>query len=410
MQKGIVTARGYQNLISGHPWIMASDLENPGQFGSRPSLVQLGEHWFLHSPASAIRLRRFGPLEREWMFAEARAALGANVTSLTDPGVFKKIFGGWLTEHFARLFAFKKQLVVEHEEDLILRWIFSENDLIPGLTVDIFGDVAVAEINFAPIETFWFPMREALEQTLKPLGIRLIEGRDNQIRKKEGLEVIASEGTITPRWMKWNGFEVFVEPGGSQKTGMYLDQKFNHRAAALWAQKLQLQTSYDVFCFQGGFGLHLAKAGLQVTAVDQSAGALATAQKNAEKNNLGAQMKFVEADAFAWLKNLAPQSAELIVHDPPALGAGKDRIENAKRALAHMHVDALKALKPGGLLVTCTCSQAFTDDVLTKILREAGQQARRTLSILEKRGPSPDHPVLPNFPEGDYLHAWYVRV
>jgi 23S rRNA (cytosine1962-C5)-methyltransferase len=147
-----------------------------------------------------------------------------------------------------------------------------------------------------------------------------------------------------------------------------------------------------------------------VTAVDQSAGALAIATKNAERNGLSEKIKFVEADAFAWLKNLTPLSADLIVHDPPALGSGKDRIENAKRALAQMHVDALKSLKTGGLLVTCTCSQAFTDDVLTKILREAGQQARRTLNILEKRGPSPDHPVLPNFPEGDYLRAWFVRV
>jgi 23S rRNA (cytosine1962-C5)-methyltransferase len=407
MKKGIVTSRGYQILTAGHPWVMAADLENAAQFGSRPGLVQLGEHWFFHSPASAIRLRRFGPLEREWLFAEARGALGTQ-THITDPGVFKKIFGGFLSEHFARLLAVKKQLVGSEGEDLCLRWIFSENDLIPGLTVDIFGDVAIAEINTAPIETFWWPIKEALEQTLKPLSIKLIESRDNQIRKKEGLEVIASEDIPAPRWLKWNGFEIYVEPGGPQKTGMYLDQKFNHRAAAEWATRLGLQNALDVFCFQGGFSLHLASAGLKVTAVDQSAAALAIAAKNIERNKLS-NVEFVAADAFVWLKQLQPLSADMIVLDPPALTGAGGKAEASIRALTQMHIEALRALRPDGLLVTCTCSQAFTDDILTKVLREAGQQTRRTLSILEKRGPSPDHPVLPNFAEGDYLRAWYVR-
>jgi 23S rRNA (cytosine1962-C5)-methyltransferase len=406
MKKGIVTARGYQNLTSGHPWVKAADLENADQFGSRPSLVQLGEHWFFHSPASALRLRRFGPLTREWLFAEAKTVIGAQ-TSLTDPSAFKKIFGGWLAEHFGKLLADKRELVLEPNDDLCLRWIFSENDLIPGLTVDIFGDIAIAEINSAPLETFWYPIKEALENTLKPLGVKLVESRDNQIRKKEGLETIAAEKKHEPRWLKWNGFEILTEPGGPQKTGLYLDQKFNHRVAAEWAKRLNLQNAYDVFCFQGGFALHLAKVGLTVTGIDQSAAALKVAAQNSQRNNL--KVEWVEADAFNWLKHLTPNAADLIVLDPPSLVTAKNNMENSLRALTHLHADALKALRPGGLLVTCTCSQALTDDVLTKVLRESGQQTRRTLNILEKRGPSADHPVLPNFPEGDYLRAWYVR-
>lgn len=406
MKKGIVTARGYQNLISGHPWLKVSDLENPAQFGTRPSLVQLGEHWFFHSPASALRLRRFGPLQREWMFQEAKALLGTQ-TTLTDPGVFEKIFGQWLFEYFNSRLEEKRQLVLDEGEDLCLRWIFSENDLIPGLTVDIFGGIAVAEITSAPIETFWLPIRDALKKVLAPLHIELFESRQHEIRQREGLEIITSEVKPEPRWLKWNGFEILAEPGGSQKTGMYLDQKFNHRTAAQWAQRLKLKNAYDVFCFQGGFSLHLAQAGLKVAGIDQSAHALKMASHNSARNGLSIEWK--EADAFGWLKSLPAHSADMIVLDPPALTGTKGDTGSVLRGLTQLHVEALKALRHGGLLVTCTCSQALTDEVLTKVIREAGQQTRRSLHILEKRGPSPDHPILPNFPEGDYLRAWYVR-
>jgi 23S rRNA (cytosine1962-C5)-methyltransferase len=411
MKKGLVTTRGFKKLSSGHPWVLATDLEDPKFLPSRPSLVQFGEHWFFNSPTSQIRLRRFGPTTRNWMMDGAPAII-------TDPLQFAKHFGDYFVTHLKNLYLAKFRLLKKPEVPAF-RWVFSENDLIPGLTVDVLGRYLVAEITTAPIDHFWFSIRQLFERAMKELDIthEIVEIRDGSVRSKEGLEVIQTENPPAPFWLPWNGLDWWVAPASRQKTGFYLDQKLNHSAVREWASRLEKKSALDLFTFQGGFGLHLAAAGLSVLGVDQSEDALAFASKNAAQNKLE-NFKTLKADVFEWIRQGAisdggsagAEKYDVVILDPPSLVGVRENIDNAMRALIDLHSHAFDRLKWGGLLVSCTCSQAFTDEILTRVIRESAHSRRRQARILERRGPSPDHAPQPNFIEGDYLRCYIIQV
>ncbi len=417
MKKGLVSSRGFQKLTKGHPWVMAADIEDKKSLPSRSGLTFFGEHWFFHSPESQIRLRRFGPSSRNWKNP-------GSLVTVSDGRQFIELFGEWLQDHLQKTFLSKWHLTYIEGDDLALRWIFSENDLIPGLTLDVLGSVIVADITTAPIEHFWLSFRPQIEQAIKTLStnetlptaireqlksVRLIESRGNEIRRKEGLELIALEDSVSAQWLKWNGLQWQISAASEQKTGFYLDQKFNHSKAAEWARRLGAKTALDLFTFQGGFALHLAKAGVSTLALDQSSRALEVADLNRGKNEISSDLlKFEKADIFEWLK-AHNKKYDVIVLDPPALSKSKENLDKTVRALVGLHARAFELLNEGGLLVTCTCSQAITDEILMSVLREAAHQTRRTTHILERSGPSPDHAPLPGFEEGDYLKAWFVK-
>ncbi len=406
MKKGLVTTRGFKKLSSGHPWILASDLEDPKMLPSRPALVHFGEHWFFNSPTSQIRLRRFGPSTRNWLSEGSHAVI-------SDPLQFTKHFGDYFVNHLKNLYLSKFRFL-DKPAMPAFRWVFSENDLVPGLTLDILGECLVAEITTAPIEHFWFSIRGCIEKALSELGVQhtIVEVRDNPVRAKEGLDIIQTESAPAPFWLSWNDLEWWVAPASRQKTGFYLDQKLNHTAVREWAQRLEKKTALDLFTFQGGFGLHLAKAGLKVLGVDQSEDALAFARKNAEKNGLY-DFKTLKADVFDWIRqgdindagSAGAEKYDVVILDPPSLVGVRENIDTAMRALIDLHSHSLDRLNWGGLFVSCTCSQAFTEEVLTRVIREAAHSRRRQVRVLERRGPSPDHAPLPSFIEGDYLRC-----
>lgn len=392
---------------------MAQDIEDKTSLPERAGLTFFGEHWFFHSPSSQIRLRRFGPSSRNWKNpggqSEGGPKPGQSAPFINDSRQFKDLFQEWLADHLVKTYKRKASLTQEKS----FRWIFSENDLIPGLTLDIIGSSVIADITTAPIEQFWFCFKEIILSTLEKLErteLKLIEARHHEIRKKEGLDVIAIETPPPSEWMGWNGLEWWVSPGQEQKTGFYLDQKFNHLKTKDWAQRLEAKSALDLFTFQGGFALHLAKAGISTLAVDQSERTLATLEKNREHNSVAAELlKTEQADIFEWIKS-HDKKYDVVILDPPAVSKSKDNMEKTVRALTALHSRALELVNPGGLLVTCTCSQAITDEVLTSVVREAAHQTRRTVHILERSGPSPDHAPLPGFAEGDYLRAWFLGV
>ncbi len=397
--------------------MMANDIEDKKSLPSRSGLTFFGEHWFFHSPESQIRLRRFGPASRNWKNP-------GSIVTISDGRQLIEIFGEWLQDHLQSTFISKFHLTYIDGDDLALRWIFSENDLIPGLTIDVLGSAVVAEITTAPIEHFWLSLRPQIEKAIAALSTnetlppavreqlknaRIIESRTNEIRRKEGLELIALEDSVSSQWLKWNGLHWQISAASEQKTGFYLDQKFNHSKATEWARRIGAKTALDLFTFQGGFALHLAKSGVSTLALDQSSRALEVADLNRSKNEISAELlKFEKADIFEWLKT-HDKKYDVIVLDPPALSKSKDNLDKTIRALVGLHARALELINEGGLLVTCTCSQAITDDILLSVLREAAHQTRRTVHILERSGPSPDHAPMTGFEEGDYLKAWYVK-
>lgn len=417
MKKGVITKGAYKKLFEGHPWLNPTDVIDRKVIPKRPSAFQFAERWWFCSPESFLRLRRFGPPQEGWM-------RNPSFNILTNADQFQAYFGSWLLRHFTETLQKKiADLKLNlSDEDLCLRWIFSENDFFPGLIVDIFDRNIVAQINSAPIELFWLHIRTALITAYKQMTQKdgqIYELRNSPIRKKEGLEIIEFEQTkaenrdLPKQILRWNGLTWSMTPAGSQKTGAYFDQRENHTLTAAYAKKYNLQQAWDLCCYQGGFSLHLLKVGLNVQAVDQSADALARAKENCQLNNLpNENFATVSADVFDWLREQVAKksTADLIVLDPPSFVKSRHEIASALKGYAELNSLALQCLKPGGLLVSCVCAHHITKKMYLKTLQESAAQTtpKSKITILETQGPSADHQAALGFTEGNYLQAWYI--
>ncbi len=395
---------GFQKLKAGDLWLRTKDLNRDVRLPKVPCLFPLGEHWFFLSPESDLRLRRLGPAQRFWPSDKISREPVVTVDDL------QKNFGSYIREMLHNAWTVKQRLL---DGESCFRWIFSENDGIPGLTIDVFGDKAVAQINSAALENFWPAFESWIVSILKEhrgSKAQLLVRRDNQVRRDEGLEVIPFTEAIHVE-VDWNGLKWKMEAGGAQKTGAYLDQRDNHRACAEWAEKLQLKKAWDVCCFEGGFGLHLAKKNLSVQFVDQSESALSTVRTNLKLNGLPEEShQFLNEDAFAFLKSEVVNRPDLIVLDPPSFAKSAKEKEGALRGFRDMNLRAMKAIAPNGLLVSCVCSHHITRGDYEKLLRQVSHDVRRSVQILEVRGPSVDHASRINFPQGQYLQAWFLKV
>ena len=210
------------------------------------------------------------------------------------------------------------------------------------------------------------------------------------------------------------------DANAGQKTGAFLDQRANYAAAAEWARRLGVARTdgggraLDVCCYQGGFALHLAKHCRQVTGIDSSRASLEVAERNIEANRacLMADVDWVEGDAFQILRDWsdAGENFDAIVLDPPAFAKTKRAVEGALRGYKEMNLRALKMMRPGGLLVTCSCSHHVSWAELEAAVASAAADAPRRVRLLERRGASPDHPVVLNLPETEYLKCLVLEV
>ncbi len=408
---------GFDSLTQGHPWLRASQFQTTGlELLKEVGVLAFGEHWFWVSPQSDIRLRRLGPAHRLWLRDQAPEG-----TWITSSEAWTARFGTYFENHFAkRLEAKLRSLALAPDESRCLRWIFSENDDFPGLIVDNFGDTLACQILTAPVEYFWKAIQPLLANAyLRVTGKKphLLELRNAPIRKKEGLELQPTNEATEGRWFQWNGLQWWWTPGEGQKTGAYFDQRDNHQKTAEWAKRFSVDTAWDLCCFEGGFGLHLAKNGIHVLGVDQSQRALDTAKKNQLQNQIPDDcLQWVAHDVFDWLRIEAPQASrrpQMIVLDPPSFmrgGGGKHQHHSALRGYHELNLQCLKQLEPAGLLVSCVCSQRISLEDYRQCLQSAAHDARRQIRILETRGPSSDHAAELQFPEGQYLQCWTLAV
>jgi 23S rRNA (cytosine1962-C5)-methyltransferase len=227
-----------------------------------------------------------------------------------------------------------------------------------------------------------------------------------------------------------NGLSFHYDANSGQKTGAFLDQRANYAAAAEWARKLGAARSgaeesgaenpggggraLDVCCYQGGFALHLAQVCSQVTGIDSSRASLEVAERNIEANRsqLTAQVDWVEGDAFEILRGWseAGEQFDVIVLDPPAFAKSQRAVEGALRGYKELNLRALKMLRPGGLLVTCSCSHHVGWTDLEASVASAAADAHRRVRLLERRGAALDHPVVLNLPETEYLKCLLLEV
>ena len=297
------------------------------------------------------------------------------------------------------------------------RLIFGEADHFPGLTVDRFGDILVAQTLCLGTELrkdWIFPaLAEAMEadgETVRGLYQR----NDVKLRELEGMEQgkgwyplpgkSLPESTVTQ--IVENGIRYQVDFENGQKTGFFLDQKYNRAAAARIAPG---RTVLDCFTHTGSFGLNCAKAGAKrVVSVDVSESALACARENAARNGL--KVEYQAANVFDLLPNLTPGEFDYIILDPPAFTKSGKTVKNAQRGYKEINYRAMKALPRGGYLATCSCSHFMTDALFRKMLQSAAADAQVELRLVEARAQAPDHPVLWNVPETDYLKFYIFQV
>jgi len=386
----VVSRRGAERLKTGHPWIFRSDIVEAT--ADRGDVVRvLGDRgrplgWAYWSSESQIALRMLSantgafPDEREWLAsrvriaAEYRASLGITGTA-------------W-------------------------RLIHAESDGLPGTIVDRYGDQSGG---------VWFVVQtlaqgadrrigllvEALASQFSPTGI--LARNDPKVRGLEGLEtqVEVLHGEVPERVFVREGDVTYaVDLRGGQKTGLFLDQRENHAAAARYTRGDAL----DAFTYNGGFALQMARRATSVLALDSSAAAVAATVENARLNAL-TNVDVREANVFDELRELQVSGRvfDTISLDPPAFAKSRASVDKALGGYKEINLRALRLLRPGGHLVTCSCSYNVDDALFLDVIRAAAADARAGLWLVERRAQASDHPALVSAPETAYLKCLILR-
>jgi 23S rRNA (cytosine1962-C5)-methyltransferase len=374
-----VSPRGAARLKDGHVWVYRSDIVSTD--GVPPgSLVVVADHrgqvlgTALYSSSSQIAIRLI-----------SREPVGD--------------FPALLRQRIADAIAYREPLI--HDTNAY-RVIFSEADFLPGLIVDRYNDVLSMQILTQAMDAEI--VRESLltELTDKLHPASVVERVDPRVRQLEELPPRPSgllQGEQISTIFSMNGVQFHFEALEGQKTGAFLDQRENYAAAAQYAHGEAL----DTFCYQGGFALHLAARCSHVSGVDSSRPALEVADQNASLNHR--DIEWIEASAFDLLKDYSHsgQRYDTIILDPPAFAKTKRDLDAAMRGYKELNLRALKMLRPGGVLVTCSCSYHVTQTDFLGVLADAARDAHRSLRLTEVRGAAKDHPMLLNIPETSYL-------
>ncbi len=289
------------------------------------------------------------------------------------------------------------------------RLVFSEADFLPGLIVDRYNDIVSLQILTQAMDAN--PVRESLISVINDLiqPTAIAERVDPRVRELESLSPRRSGllyGEKSATIFTMNSIQFHYGALEGQKTGAFLDQRENYAAAAQHAQGEAL----DVFCYQGGFALHLAPHCSRVTGVDSSRPALELADQNAVLNRR--EIEWIEGNAFDLLKDYAASDRryDCIVLDPPAFAKTKRDLESALRGYKELNLRALKMLRPGGVLVSCSCSYHVSLASFLQMLLEAALDAHRRVQLIEVRGQAKDHPILLNVPETGYLKCVIAHV
>jgi 23S rRNA (cytosine1962-C5)-methyltransferase len=332
----------------------------------------------------------------------------------------------WLELLDARLrvaIARRKPMLDERTDSC--RLCFSEADELPGLVVDKYNGLVILQLLARGLDSA--AVREtcvrALRETLGPdAGLTaILERPDPRIREIEGLAApnpaplwTAAPDAPASTQFRLNGLLFHYDANSGQKTGAFLDQRSNYAEVADWARRLRTNRALDVCTYQGGFALHLAQFCRQVTGIDSSRASLEVAERNFEANRerLSAQLDWVEADAFDLLRDWsdAGEQFDAIVLDPPAFAKSQRAVEGALRGYKELNLRALKMLRPGGLLATCSCSHHVSWADLEATVASAAVDAHRRVRLLERRGAALDHPVILNLPETEYLKCLILEV
>ncbi len=421
--RATITPKGEKSLRGGHVWVFADEVIELSATPTDGNLVDiystkdkyLGTGFYNSHSKIRIRLLSRNANDRfdeEFWVRRLRYAIAYRRTVMGDTDF-----------HACRL-------------------IFGEADSFPGLTVDRFDNILVAQVLCLGTERIRDILLPSLVRILREeygaqidavylrndVAIRTLEGMEPYVgyytaeglnlrsEESERVRAASPDGEETPYGttiIVENGIRYTVDYIKGQKTGFFLDQKYNRRAIR---QISEGKTVLDCFTHTGSFGLNAAAGGAKrVTSVDISADALAMAQKNADANGLSNHIQYVEADVFDYLKALGDAGRksnpyDFIILDPPAFTKSRDTLRNAIKGYREINAAAMRLLPRGGYLATCSCSHFMTDTYFKQMLHNAAEDAGVSLRQIEARQQSPDHPILWNVPETDYLGFYIFQI
>ena len=395
----IITKKGSAWVGTGHPWIYAQEIisksAEPENGALADAISENGRYLGtgLYSRVSKIGLR----------------LISHNANDRFDAEFWKRRIR----------YAWDYRRTVMGGDVSCCRIIFGEADGFPGLTVDRFSNILVTQtlsVGMERLKDVIFPL---LVEVLRESGERIdgiYERNDVAIRALEGLEQGKGwyelpgeehpQSTVTE--ICENGIYYAVDFENGQKTGFFLDQKYNRLAVARLAKGRRV---LDCFTHTGSFALNAALGGAEhVTAVDVSESAVAMARENARRNGLEDSMDFVAADVFDLLPEVKKGEYDFIILDPPAFTKSRKTVGRAEKGYKEINLRALKALPRGGYFATASCSHFMPSELFVKMLRSAAQDANVELRQIEARQQAPDHPILWNVPETDYLKFYIFQV
>ena len=373
---------------SGHPWLFRSDIEhvsgNPLPGNAIDVHAQdgrfLGRGFF--NPQSQITIRM--------------------LTRWEEP-----ITRAFFERRIRQAWAYRQQIADVNS----CRVIFAESDFLPGLIVDKFNDILVLQTLSMGMDRMKDTIVSLLQEIIAPRGI--YERNDVPVRDLEGLPQqtgFLSEPFDTMVDMRENGIRFLVDVAEGQKTGFFLDQKENRAALAPLVPGKDV---LDCFSHTGSFALHAAHYGAKrVTGVDISDHAVACAQQNAALNGYGDRTQFVEANAFDFLRQASDRkdSFDVVILDPPAFTKTRQAIEGAVRGYKEINLRALKLVRSGGFLVSCSCSHHVSQDLFLKTIHDAAIDAHRQVRLVEYRSQAKDHPILLASAETQYIKCAILQV
>ncbi|MCA9125452.1 MAG: class I SAM-dependent rRNA methyltransferase [Planctomycetales bacterium] len=391
----VLNTRKARSFSGHHPWVVSHSIIEPTiplAPGQAVELVTPNGHWIgrgFYNPASAIRVRLY-----QW---------SENQSLNVD----------WCLQQLERAVALRRMWADIDCPLTAVRLINSEGDGLSGLIVDRFGDYIVIQVTALAIVPWLDAICDWLSKELRSKAIFV--RTDARIARNEGMpdrdELVSGSAPDGPIELIENDVRLMIDLNQGQKTGYYLDQRANRLRAAKWIGPGRM---LDVCCYLGGFSLAACRWGQpsQVTAVDSSQAALQQAAVNSGLNGIE-RIEFIQADCFDFLEQQSREVSEkfqTVVLDPPRLAGNRNQVPAALRAYHRLNLSAVKCLRPGGVLVTCSCSGRISRADFTGMLASVAKRSRRTIQILWTAGADFDHPVDASCPETEYLKCYFCRV
>jgi 23S rRNA (cytosine1962-C5)-methyltransferase len=396
--KIILKPRKEKPLLAHHPWIFSGAIAriDGAHDGDTVDIFDSENRWLARG------------------YYNSKSQIAVRVWTWNDELIDRK----FLRARLERAIKARNEFI-DRENTTAYRLVNAESDLLPGLVVDRYGDFIVMQFLTLGIEARQAEIVSLVQELLAPVGI--FERSDVDVREKEGLKSVVGvlSGSVPPDFIqvRENGLHFLVNVQRGHKTGLYLDQRENRKRVAEdlgFGKPSKPIEVLNLFSYTGGFAVYTCAANpdARVINLDASGEALAVARENMQMNRVDNRGEFVEGDAFVLLRRYRDQgkSFDAIILDPPKFVYAHSQLESGLRGYKDINLLAFKLLKPGGTLVTFSCSGAVSAELFQKVVFEASVDAKRDAQIVGKLSQSPDHPVLLTFPESEYLKGLVCRV